>query len=130
MNVTLRVDVFISGDVQISVTYGHEPSDQCLHDNDDITVTCTVNPLSNLVDWLYDTTRMVTCSNTKNNQCIYFNGETYPRYTFSSVVSNGEFTLHINPVSPDTDAGVYTCEHGGPSDSASATLAACGRSPL
>ena len=59
---------------------------------------------------------------------MFFAGETYPRYTISSVVSNGEFSLRINPVSPATDAGVYKCEHGGAS--ASVTLAACGKSPL
>ena len=48
------------------------------------------------------------------------------KYTFS-FSSAGEFTLRINPVSPATDAGVYKCEHGGPSDSASVTLDACGR---
>ena len=86
-----------------------------------------MNPLSNVVEWLHDATRIAICSNTDNDLCLPY-GETNPRQTYSSLVSNGEFTLRINPVSPDTDAGVYTCEHGGPSDSA--TLAACGKSPL
>ena len=119
----------ISGDVQISVIYGQEPSHQCLYDNDDVTLTCTVNPLNTVVGWFHGTTSMVTCSNIVDNVCITVGGTTYPRHIFSSVVSNREFSLRINPVSPGTDAGVYKCEHGGASDSASLTLDACGRFP-
>ena len=130
MNATLRVNVLILGDVQISVTYGQEPSHQCLHNNDDVTLTCTVNPLTTLIIWSHYANDMVTCSSTNDDQCIPAAGTSYTRHLFSSVVSNGEFSLRINPVSPGTDAGVYTCEHGGASDSASVTLTACGKSPL
>ena len=118
-----------AGDVQISVTYGQRPSHLCLHDNDDVTLTCTVNPLTRIVNWLYGTTLMVTCSNLADI-CIPAVGTTLPRHNFSVSVSNGQFTLRINPVSPDTDAGVYMCEHGGASDSDSVTLDACGKFPL
>ena len=117
--------VLISGDVQISVTYGQEPSHQCLHDNDDVTLTCTVNPLTNVVDWYHDTTYLVSCSNTID-LCLTSDG-TDPRYTSS--ISDREFTLRINPVSPSTDAGVYKCEQGF-GDSDSITIYACGKFQL
>ena len=70
---------------------------------------------------------MVTCSKVID-RCFAAGGTTTdPRHIFGSVVSNGEFSLRINPVSPDTDAGVYKCEHGGASDSASVILDACGK---
>ena len=117
-----------AGDVQISVTYGKEPSHQCLHVNDDVTLTCQVNPLENVVEWLHGSTRMVTCSNHRDNTCLPYGGEdTFPRHTFSSDVSNKQFTLHIDSLIPDTDAGVYVCEHGGYTESASVTLDACGK---
>ena len=117
----------ILGDVQISVTYGQGPSHQCLHNNDDVTLTCTINPLSNVVKWYHDTTKMVTCSNIKD-YCVIIGGTSaYPRHNFTSSFANGEFTLRINPVSPGTDAGIYKCEHGGPSDGDSVSIEACGR---
>ena len=70
---------------------------------------------------------MVTCTSTNDDQCMPAAGTSYTRHFFSSVVSDGEFTLRINSVSPSTDAGVYTCKHGGLSDSASVTLDACGK---
>ena len=128
MNATLRVNVLISGDVQISVTYGQEPSHQCLHDNDDVTLTCTVNPLTNTVDWYHDTTYLVSCIIHTIGLghiplCFRPDGTTDPRYTPS--ISDRESTLRINPISPGTDAGVYTCKHGGDSDSI--TIDACGK---
>ena len=86
-----------------------------------------MNPLSYLVLWSHNANEIVTCSNTNDDQCISATGTSYTRHFFSSVVSNGEFTLRINSVFPDTDAGVYTCKHGGLSDSASVTLDACGK---
>ena len=118
----------ISGDVQISVSYGQQPSHQCLHDNDDVTLTCTVHPLKTVVKLYHTTILMVTCSNAVDVCFIVGGSEAYPRHNFTSSISNGEFILRINPISPDTDAGVYTCEHGGASESASVTLDACGRS--
>ena len=96
----------ISGDVQISVTYGQETSHQCLQDNDDVTLTCTVNPLTTLIIWSHNANDMVTCSNTYDDQCIPATGTSYTRHFFSSVVSDGEFTLRLKYVFPDTDAGV------------------------
>ena len=119
----------ISGDVQISVIYGKEPSYQCLIDNNDITLTCTVNILENVVKWYHDTTYMGTCSN-HINLCIPAGGTTANlRHNFTSSVANGEFTLRINPVSSDNDTGVYKCAHGGLSDSATVTFEACGKCP-
>ena len=89
-----------------------------------------MNPLPITVDWLYETTRLVTCGSNQDNACYPYGGTTTPRHTFSSVISNRQFTLHINPVSPDTDAGVYTCEPSGGGTSASVTLDACGKLPL
>ena len=62
-----------------------------------------MNPLTNVVDWYHDTTYLVSCSNTID-LCLTSDG-TDPRY--KSSISDREFTLRINPVSPDTDAGTY-----------------------
>ena len=71
---------------------------------------------------------MVTCSSHLDNTCFPYGGaDTFPRHTFSSDVSNKQFTLHVDSVIPGTDAGVYVCEHGGYTDSASVTLDACGK---
>ena len=71
---------------------------------------------------------MVTCSNHRDNTCLPYGGEdAFPRHTFSSDVSNKQFTLHLDSLIPDTDAGVYVCEHGGYAESASVTLDACGK---
>ena len=73
---------------------------------------------------------MGICSN-HENICIFAGGTTADlRHNFTSSVANGEFALRINPVSPVNDAGVYKCAHGGPNDSASVTLEACGKFPL
>ena len=117
------INAFISGDVQISVLYGQEHSHQCLQDNDDVILTCTVNPLTDSVAWYHDTTYLITCSN-NIDFCVTPGGTTDPRYTSS--ISDREFTLHLNPVSAAIDAGVYKCQHG-ESDSDSVTLDACGR---
>ena len=123
--------IFLSGDVRISVTYGHESSHQCLYDNnDDVTLTCTVNPLTTLIDWYHDTTNIQYCSNLNGNCRPPGGTTTNPRHTFSSSISNGVFTLSINPVIPGTDAGVYKCEHGSAADSDSVTLDACGKFSL
>ena len=127
MNSNSRVNDLVSGDVQISVSYGQESSRQCLHDNDDVTLTCTVNPLTTLLNWYHDTTNIQYCSNFNGNCRPPGGTTTNPRYTFSSSISNGMVTLRINPVSPGTDAGVYKCEHGGAADSDSVTLDACGK---
>ena len=119
-----KVNVLISGDVQISVIYGQDPSHQCLHNNDDVTLTCTVNPLNDRVKWLNETTSIGRCS--KYGTCFHDGGIDTMKYTFS-FSSPGEFRLRINPISPATDAGVYKCEHEGVS--ASVTLDACGRFP-
>ena len=129
MNSISRVNDLISGDVQISVSYGQESSHQCLHDNDDVTLTCRVNPLTTVIDWYHDTTFMQYCSNLFD-KCKLPGGTTYPRHSFSSSISNGMFALRINPVSPGTDAGIYRCAHGGAADSDSVTLDACGKFPL
>ena len=86
-----------------------------------------MNPLATFIFWSHNANDMVTCSNTNDDQCLPATGTSYTRHFFSSVVSDGEFTLRINPVSPGTDAGAYTCKHGGLSDSASVTLDACGK---
>ena len=122
MNATLRANVFISGEVQIRVTYGQKPSHQCLHNNDDVTLTCTVNPLESQVKWLNETTNIGRCI--ANGICVHDGDIDTIKYTFS-FSSPGEFRLRINPVSPATDDGVYTCEHEG--DSASITIDACGK---
>ena len=110
------------------MSYGPEPSHQCLRYNEDVTLACTVNPLTTVVEWLRDKTLMATCSN-HANMCIPAAGSTIDqRLNFSSEVSKREFTLRINPVAPGTDAGTYSCEHG--VDSASMTIAACGRLSL
>ena len=114
----------------MSVTYGQEPSPQCLQNNDDVTLTCIVNPLTRTVDWFYDKTLMTTCSIQADNMCFRLDGTTVnPRRFFSTSLQSNyvEFTIRINPVSPYTDAGVYKCEHYGESDSV--TLDACGRFP-
>ena len=116
----------ILGDVQISVTYGQEPSHQCIHDTDDVTLICTVNSLTNIVLWYHGSSLMATCSNTADI-CIPSVGTPFVRHTFSSSVSIGEFTLRINPVSSSTDAGVYKCEHY--DESSTVSLDACGRFP-
>ena len=117
----------ISGDVQISVTYGQESSHQCLQDNDDITLICTVNPLTTMIIWYKETTNIGRCNT--YGFCVHDGDIDTIKYTFS-FTSPGEFTLRINPVSPANDAGVYTCEHGGASDSASVSLDACGKFTL
>ena len=120
----LRINVLISGEVQIIVTYGREPSHQCLHDNDDVTLTCTVNPVENIVEWLNETTNIGRCNT--NGFCVHDGDIDTIKYTFS-FSSPGEFRLRKNPISPGTDAGVYKCEHEGVS--ASVTLDACGKFP-
>ena len=70
---------------------------------------------------------MVTCSKVID-RCFAAGGTTTDaRHIFGSVVSNREFSLRLNTVSPGIDAGIYKCEHGGPSDSASVNLDACGK---
>ena len=130
MNSNLRVDDLVSGDVRMSVAYEQESSHLCLHDNDDVTLICTVNPLTTLIDWYHDTTSMQYCSNLNGNCRPPGGTENNPRHIFSSSISNGMFTLRINPVSPGTDAGVYKCEHGSAADSDSVTLDACGKFSL
>ena len=122
-----ELNLLISGDVHISVSYGQEPSYQCLHDNDNVTLTCTVNPLTNIIDWYHNTTFIQYCSNFNGNCRPPGGTTTNPSHIFSSSISNGMFTLRINSVLPGTDAGVYTCKHGGAVDSASVTIVACGK---
>ena len=84
-----------------------------------------------LVILYHDTNYMGICSNYVNT-CVLAAGTTADlRHNFTSSFANGEFTLHahINPVSQVNDAGVYKCAYGGPSDSASVTLEACGKFP-
>ena len=84
-----------------------------------------MNPLTNVVDWYLDTTYLASCSNTKD-LCLTPGGTTDSRYMYTSSISDREFTLRINPVSPITDAGVYKCEHGF-GDSDGITIDACGK---
>ena len=53
---------------------------------------------------------MVTGSNT-HDICVPATGTSYTRHNFSSVVSNKELILRLNPVSCDTDAGIFKFEH-------------------
>ena len=70
---------------------------------------------------------MVPGNNT-HDICLPATGTSFTRHNISSVISNKELTLRLNPVSPDTDAGVYKCKHR--SESACLTLEASGRFPL
>ena len=114
----------VSGEVHISVSYGQEQSYQCLLD-EDVTLTCTVTPLLKVVKWYHGETYLGQCSNQRDLCVPAGGGGTDSNYNFASDVSNKQFTLHINPVSPDTDAGTYKCQHEGESDSV--TLEACGK---
>ena len=112
--------VLVSGDVQLN-------NDQCLQENGVVTLTCTVNPLASAVEWRIDSVLTATCSNLADNYCLYPGETTDPRYTFSSVIANGQFTFKIDPVSINTDVGDYKCIHG--IESKTVVLAICGKFP-
>ena len=99
-----------------------ESNKQTNYNNDDVPLTCTVNPLESQVKWLNETTNIGRCNT--NGFCVHDGDIDTMKYTFS-FSSPGGFTLRINPVSPATDAGVYKCEHEGDSDSV--TIDACGK---
>ena len=111
--------VLVSGNIDVN-------DDQCLQENGAVTLTCTVNPLTNAVEWRLNSVLKATCSNFADSTCLYPGGSTDSRYTFSSVVANGQFTFKIDPVST-TDAGEYKCVHS--TESKTVTLDVCGKLP-
>ena len=115
----MPVDFLVSGDVQIS-------DDQCIEENGAVTLTCTVGSLQNSVDWYFKAEQKVSCSNLAD-LCVPVAGTEDNRYTFSSVIANGQFTFKIDPASKNTDVGDYQCKHG--SESKTVALAGCGKFP-